>query len=184
MTAAGGGGSSQDGGSGSSSSSGSSSGNGTFIESNTRTDLWTELSSTLNVLITGVGRKVVVSPQSGLVTVHAYPDEIRTVRHFLEKMESRLQRQVILEAKIVVVNLSDAYQQGIEWQSVIGHLASMNLMFSTTAGTVSDIISSKHQLRRGDVAYFSTNRYEWCDSVVRYPRGCKYIIESSDHRIK
>ncbi|WP_035478114.1 pilus (MSHA type) biogenesis protein MshL [Aliagarivorans taiwanensis] len=112
----------------SSSTSSSDSFNGSEIESSTKTHYWVELENTLRGMIgastsrdssasaqTTEGRMVVVSPQAGLVTVRAYPDEIRIIRDFLQRSEQQLQRQVILEAKIIEVVLSDDYQQGVSW---------------------------------------------------------------------
>jgi MSHA biogenesis protein MshL len=110
--------------------------NGTFIRSRTKTDFWGELKETLTAIIgeTGGGRQVVVTPQAGLVTIRAFPNELRQVRYFIEKAETHLHRQVILEAKIIEVTLSDAYQQGIQWENVMGHVGSTNIDFGTGAG--------------------------------------------------
>ncbi|MGI1968291.1 pilus (MSHA type) biogenesis protein MshL [Shewanella baltica] len=120
-----------------SSSNGSSdSSNGTFIRSRTKTDFWGELKETLTAIIgdTGNGRQVVVTPQAGLVTIRAFPSELRQVRTFLNSAESHLQRQVILEAKILEVTLSDGYQQGIQWDNVLGHVGNTNVNFGTSKG--------------------------------------------------
>ncbi|MCL1035609.1 pilus (MSHA type) biogenesis protein MshL [Shewanella submarina] len=129
---------------GSDSGSSSQETNGTFIRSQTDTDFWGELQETLTAIIgnTGGGRQVVLSPQAGLVTVRAYPNEIREVRNFLQKAESHLQRQVILEAKVLEVTLSDGYQQGIQWQDVLGHVGSTNFEFGTSPATLGDTITN------------------------------------------
>ncbi|WP_394129329.1 pilus (MSHA type) biogenesis protein MshL [Shewanella maritima] len=119
--------------------------NGTFIRSKTKTDFWGELEGTLSSIIgkTGDGRQVVVTPQAGLVTIRAYPNELRQVRNFIKKAETHLQRQVILEAKILEVTLSDGYQQGIQWDSVVGHIGSTNVEFGTSPSTgLSDAITN------------------------------------------
>lgn len=102
--------------------------NGTFIRSRTKTDFWGDLQQTLTAIIgdTGHGRQVVVTPQAGLVTIRAYPNELRQVRSFLSSAETHLQRQVILEAKILEVTLSDGYQQGIQWEAFGSALAGGN----------------------------------------------------------
>ncbi|WP_299805421.1 pilus (MSHA type) biogenesis protein MshL [uncultured Shewanella sp.] len=119
--------------------------NGTFIRSKTKSDFWGELQETLVSIIgnTGGGRQVVVTPQAGLVTIRAYPNEIRQVRSFIKTAESHLQRQVILEAKVLEVTLSDGYQQGIHWESVLGHAGSTDISFGTspTSG-LSDTITN------------------------------------------
>ncbi|MBO1270622.1 pilus (MSHA type) biogenesis protein MshL [Shewanella sp. 4t3-1-2LB] len=120
--------------------------NGTFISSKTKTDFWAQLQKTLEAIIgkSGDGRSVVVSPQAGLVTVRAYPDELRQIHNFLKQSEDHLQRQVILEAKILEVRLSDGYQQGIQWQNVLGSaLAHGNtqVRFNTSPGQIGNTIS-------------------------------------------
>ncbi|MCL1119913.1 pilus (MSHA type) biogenesis protein MshL [Shewanella sp. BC20] len=119
--------------------------NGTFIRSRTKTDFWGELKETLSAIIgdTGGGRQVVVTPQAGLVTIRAYPNELRQVRAFLNSAESHLQRQVILEAKILEVTLSDGYQQGIQWDNVLGHVGNTDINFGTSGGAgLSDKITA------------------------------------------
>lgn len=119
--------------------------NGTFIESGTETDYWTELEETLSSLIEGEGKKVILSPQAGLVTVKGYPKDIATVKSFLSRSEENLQRQVILEARIIEVTLYDGYQQGIEWEQLLTNVGNNNITdinYSTSGGTISDVISS------------------------------------------
>ncbi|GIU41048.1 pilus (MSHA type) biogenesis protein MshL [Shewanella sairae] len=119
--------------------------NGTFIRSKTKSDFWGELQETLVSIIgtTGGGRQVVITPQAGLVTIRAYPNEIRQVRSFIKTAETHLQRQVILEAKVLEVTLSDGYQQGIHWESVLGHVGSTDISFGTSPSTgLGDTITS------------------------------------------
>ncbi len=92
--------------------------NGTRIITRTNTTYWQSLESALVGLIgTGDGRAVVTNPMAGLVTVKAYPDELRMVADFIKQAESRLHRQVILETQIIEVVLDDNYQQGISWEA-------------------------------------------------------------------
>ncbi|HAT49620.1 MAG: pilus (MSHA type) biogenesis protein MshL [Nitrospirae bacterium] len=67
------------------------------------------------------GRRVVISPQTGSVMVRAYPSELREVEYFLEQQKQDLERQVILEAKILEVELSDGFQSGINWSMILAH---------------------------------------------------------------
>ena len=120
--------------------------NGTFIQSRTKTDFWGELKETLESLIggTGNGRHVVVTPQAGLVTVRALPNELRQVREFIATAETHLQRQVILEAKVLEVTLSDGYQQGIQWTEIAGSAfadGNTKIKFGTSGGTFTDQIT-------------------------------------------
>ncbi|KJY82041.1 MSHA biogenesis protein MshL [Vibrio galatheae] len=89
---------------------------GTEIETTSESNFWPQLEKAVAQLIgSGDGQSVVVTPQASVITVRAYPDEIREVRNFLGVSQQRMHRQVILEAKILEVTLSDGYQQGINW---------------------------------------------------------------------
>lgn len=117
--------------------------NGSVIQSSSKTDFWKDLQEAVRgILGSAPQRSVVVSPQAGLVTVRGMPDEIAAVRAFLQQTEQHLQRQVILEAKIIEVTLSDDYQQGINWQSALANIDSTNLTLSNTAGSFGNKISS------------------------------------------
>ncbi|MBF0273404.1 MAG: secretin N-terminal domain-containing protein [Magnetococcales bacterium] len=61
---------------------------------------------------------VIVNRQAGLVTVRAFPKELSEIDAFLEDLRSRSQRQVILEAKIIEVELNDGFQFGIDWLAI------------------------------------------------------------------
>lgn len=83
---------------------------------------WVELQTSVEAIVgTGEGRSVVVNPQSGVVVVRALPNELREVESFLTATQLIVQRQVILEAKIIEVTLSDGYQAGINWAGLLTH---------------------------------------------------------------
>lgn len=91
------------------------------------TSFWQELASAVTAIVgDGQGRGVVVNPQSGVVVVRAIPTELREVEAYLQAAQLIAQRQVILEAKILEVELSDGFQAGINWAGVfseftVGH---------------------------------------------------------------
>ncbi|MGB1297869.1 MAG: pilus (MSHA type) biogenesis protein MshL [Psychrobium sp.] len=119
--------------------------NGTNIDSQSETDYWKELEGVLSNLISGDGRQVILSPQAGLVTVKGYPKDIAIVKDFLKRSEENLQRQVILEARIIEVTLHDGYQQGIEWQNLLSNIGTNNVTdfnFKTSATNISDAVTS------------------------------------------
>ena len=79
-------------------------------------DFWGDLKSALMTIVGSAdGRSVVVSPQSGVVLIRAYPHELRAVERYLRETRLVVERQVMLEAKIIEVTLSDSYQSGINW---------------------------------------------------------------------
>ncbi|MDX7860446.1 pilus (MSHA type) biogenesis protein MshL [Aeromonas caviae] len=99
--------------------SGDNNSNGTRIETDSNNDYWTDLRDALQTLIgTGEGRAVITSPQAGLVTVRAYPKELKAVREFLDQSGEHLKRQVVLEARILEVSLNEGYEQGVDWSGL------------------------------------------------------------------
>jgi MSHA biogenesis protein MshL len=116
---------------------------GTRINTTSNTDFWVELTTILNSIVgDGEGRKVIVSPQSGLVTVHALPEELSKVEAYLQRSEQTLQRQVLLEAKIIEVTLNDDYQQGINWERAVGNIGSTEFNFTNTAATLGNKLTT------------------------------------------
>lgn len=91
---------------------------GTSVSTSGYSDFWIELEDTLNAIIsTDAGAQVVVTPQAGLVVVRAKPDSLSAVRNYLNRVESSIHRQVILEAKILEVTLKEGFQAGINWNT-------------------------------------------------------------------
>ena len=100
------------------------------IQTETETDYWKDLETVIKSIIgTGSGptlasltgndtRSVIVSPQTGMILVRAYPKELKEVGEFIEASQAALQRQVILEAKILEVELAEGFQSGINLQAL------------------------------------------------------------------
>lgn len=91
--------------------------NSSNITTQSRTDFWAELRSSLEAIVGSgkEGRSVVISPQSGVVVVRAKWNELRDVDAYLKATQVSVDRQVILEAKILEVQLNDSFQAGINW---------------------------------------------------------------------
>ena len=94
------------------------------ISTETSTDYWKGLEAVIRRIINAptqmagqaVGnesRSVIVSPQTGMILVRAFPNELAQVEAFIEASQEALQRQVILEAKILEVELKEGFQSGI-----------------------------------------------------------------------
>jgi MSHA biogenesis protein MshL len=107
---------------------------GSVISTTSESDLWLEIGTALRGIVgEGEGRQVMVSPSSGIVSVRAYPSEQSEVAAYLRQVQDSLQRQVVLEAKIIEVTLDDRFQSGINWAQVISNDFSLS---QTGGGTV------------------------------------------------
>lgn len=88
------------------------------IETLANTDFWLNLQSSVSMIVgNGNGRRVIVDAQAGLVVVRGYPDELAAVESFLKRAELSLQKQVIIEAKILEITLNSGFQSGIQWDA-------------------------------------------------------------------
>ncbi|HSI50527.1 MAG TPA: secretin N-terminal domain-containing protein [Ideonella sp.] len=93
----------------------------TQLTTQSHSDLWGELGDAIKTMIgTAGGRSVILSPQAGMVAVRAMPDELRQVETMLGAARMAIERQVMLDVKIVTVELREGYQSGIDWSVLRG----------------------------------------------------------------
>jgi MSHA biogenesis protein MshL len=105
-----------------------------------KSDFWGELQRSLTAIVgNDKGRSVVISPMSGVIVVRAMPDELRNVSAYLKASQISVERQVILEAKIVDVQLNDSFQSGVNWGAFKNNPNSL-----TSAGVLSPGSSLAH----------------------------------------
>ena len=101
-------------------------------------DFWSDLTSALNSIVGAQdGRTIIVSPGSGVVLVKAFPSDIRAVENYLRITQVIVERQVMLESKIIEVKLNEEFQAGVNWN----HFGGSNNRFSygaVTPGTTLD----------------------------------------------
>jgi len=107
------------------------------LNTTSTSDFWAELAKSLSAIVgSAEGRSVVVSPQSGVIVVRAMPVELRNVAAYLKATQLSVERQVILEAKILEVQLNEGYQQGINWAAFNRTPRSAGSVSQLTPGTV------------------------------------------------
>ncbi|MDZ7803678.1 pilus (MSHA type) biogenesis protein MshL [Thiohalophilus sp.] len=107
---------------------------GSSINTESESDFWKDMDSAIKTIVGNKeGRNVVVNPQSGLVVVNAMPAELRAVERFIQSTQDVVQRQVILEAKIIEVELNDQFQSGINW-SALHDTANNSFLLNQTGG--------------------------------------------------
>ncbi len=125
------------------------------IATSSDNDFWVDLGASLNGMLgSDEGRKVVVNQQSGVIVVRAMPNEIRQVESFLRLMQVNIERQVILEAKILNVQLNDNSQSGVNWSifgksgstSAVVGATNYNTSLSTTATSSGDLSAASGSL--------------------------------------
>ena len=91
------------------------------ISTTQNSDFWLDLTTALTSIVGTVdGRAVIVSSGSGVVLIKAFPADIRAVENYLRVTQLIVERQVMLEAKIIEVSLNEAFQAGVNWSAFGG----------------------------------------------------------------
>jgi MSHA biogenesis protein MshL len=105
---------------------------GTSVLTRGDSDFWANVEKDLHSIVGAKpGRSVVVNPESGVIIVRAMPDELREVSEYLNQTRQTVSREVVLDAKIIEVDLNDAYQAGINWAAVLSR-GNSNYTIGTT----------------------------------------------------
>jgi MSHA biogenesis protein MshL len=88
------------------------------VRTTSDSDFWRDVKESLNLLLpNGDQRKVVINPAAGVILVRALPSELRQVEQYLKAVQVNVERQVMIEAKILEVELSADAQSGVNWSA-------------------------------------------------------------------
>jgi len=92
---------------------------GTRISTETESDFWTDIQRALQMIVGSEnGKQVIINPGAGLVMVRSDGKSLKQVEEYLRRTQLIMQRQVVLEAKILEIGLNEGYQQGINWADI------------------------------------------------------------------
>ncbi|MDH5766878.1 MAG: pilus (MSHA type) biogenesis protein MshL [Gammaproteobacteria bacterium] len=105
-------------------SNNSGNGNSSLMEVNNYSDnkFWDTLEKNINLLIYDIddeGRKtsdhVIINKETGVIAIRATQKQHNSIQEFLDIVLSSARRQVLIEATIAEIKLSDRYQAGVDW---------------------------------------------------------------------
>jgi MSHA biogenesis protein MshL len=92
---------------------------GTQISTETQSDFWQDIGQALQMIVgTSDGSQVIVNSDAGLVMVRSDSSAMAMADEYLRRTQLIMQRQVVLEAKILEIQLNEGYQQGINWSDI------------------------------------------------------------------
>lgn len=94
-------------------------GSSSLITGTIKNDFWEELSANLTQII-GEDGHIAVHKQGGLVSVYAPQRKQNVVKKYLKLLKQSVESQVLIEAKILEVTLSDEFRGGINWTTIEG----------------------------------------------------------------
>jgi len=110
------------------------------VISTEKADIWDEIEKGLKQLLSEDG-KFLTNKMASIIVVTDYPANLEKVAEFLEAIEGTIQRQVLIEARIIEVTLSDDYQMGLNWERILG--GGRGTMDQTSFAPVSDAITGQ-----------------------------------------
>jgi MSHA biogenesis protein MshL len=98
------------------------------------------------------GRRLIINPIAGTITVTALPAQLEQLEIFIRAFESSIQRQVLIEAKIVEVNLDRSFQFGIDW-NVLARAGTASIGISSVAPGTLRTPATPGSARAGNVEF-------------------------------
>ncbi len=102
------------------------------ISSSDSADLWGEVEAGLKNLISAEG-KFTINKMAGTIMVTDFLTNLKNVAKYLEEVEGSVQRQVMIQAKLVEVTLNDEFKMGLNW-SAITRLSRLKLTGTLSGG--------------------------------------------------
>lgn len=91
----------------------------TRIENESKHDFWSSLAQDLEVIgdaSSDADFSILVNREAGLVTVIGHHAVQRNVRQYLDTLQQSISRQVLIEATVVEVSLTDEHRTGVDWR--------------------------------------------------------------------
>ncbi len=89
------------------------------VTTSSEVDYWKQIGSVIEMIIGDEpANSVAINPQAGLLVVRASSADQMAVAKFLGLAQENLQRQVILETKILEVRLNDGFKAGVDWAAL------------------------------------------------------------------
>ena len=92
----------------------------TKITTTIESDFWKEIEQVVSsMMIRAEGKpSVVVSSETNTIVVRGFPKDINEVEKYLHKIQAIIDKQVIIEAKLIEVKLNSSMQTGINWAAL------------------------------------------------------------------
>jgi len=143
---------------------GSENSSSTTINNLSKQQFWQSLAADLDLWLTdeAVDVRWAINRDTGLISLRAPPITHRQLVKYLEKVALNSHRQVLIEASVVEVLLSDEFETGIDWQLLAGSLdglsvvqqlsglGPLNALTADRVPTPSGLISFSQSTEQGD----------------------------------
>lgn len=91
------------------------------IKTTEKFDFWSKLKDEIKAILNNGPESIkspdpIINQSAGLITVTGTNSQIKRVEEYLETLQKRLQKQVMIDVNIISVELANAYSEGINWK--------------------------------------------------------------------
>jgi MSHA biogenesis protein MshL len=92
----------------------------TAVTNDSKNDFWTTLEGNIGALATvdGAAGTVISNRESGVISVRTTSTAHDDIQHFINQVIGSARKQVLIEATVVEVTLSDEFQAGVDWSRI------------------------------------------------------------------
>jgi general secretion pathway protein D len=132
---------------------------GTSIESSDSFNFWKNINAEVTALLNRPEDEYKASPpvvnqEAGLITVSGTKQQLERLEKYLQELESRLQKQVLIEVHIYTVRLNKSNATGIDWSQFF-QLQNFDISLNYSSGTTnSNLIDVGSSVSLNDVIKF------------------------------
>ena len=147
---------------------GSGGGGASSISTKIQDSFWENIQQTLEVIIQddfgsisrelkyrniGGKKAIHIDKTAGTITVRSFPRSLKKIEELIDKINATCMKQVMIEAKIIEVELKDEFSTGIQWSALENYL---QLTKPQTLGSNIGLITSALSMKIGQQnKYFS-----------------------------
>ncbi|OYW38447.1 MAG: pilus (MSHA type) biogenesis protein MshL [Hydrogenophilales bacterium 12-61-10] len=110
-------------------------------------------------------REVIVNALAGTVSVFASERQHRLIREYLDTVSNASQRQVMIEATIVEVNLKDQYRAGINWKNLAAAAGVTGWTVNTTGAGVASSNLANALTPFFNVTYTNNDKWDFAATI-------------------
>jgi general secretion pathway protein D len=116
------------------------------VDSKYEFNFWDTLSTNLNNILNTVdtyrAKSPIIDKNSGLITITATKRQLDRIEKYINKLNERLHKQIIIDVKIYSVELTKAHQTGINWSNLNFSIGAANTP-ATTKITTNNVFGSQ-----------------------------------------
>lgn len=110
-----------------------------LVISTDRFDFWEKIAEEIQALLDENTTKPIINTNAGIITLQATPYEIARVQNYLNDLNKRLKKQVLIDVSIVAVHLNKNHSSGINWQELAFKLNGDDKDFIINKGGIKNI---------------------------------------------